>query len=141
MTLQTARLLCLWDSSDKNTGVGCHALLLGIFPTQRLDPALPLCRRILYHLSHQRSRCRFCKYFLPVGRLPFHFVNGFLCCAEAFYFAVVIFVGFALVVSAFRFFSLIFIWLCHMLAAARWIFNLHFGGMKTLSCGRWDLVP
>ena len=28
-----------------------------------------------------------------------------------------------------------------MLVAARWIFNLHFGGMKTLSCGRWDLVP
>ena len=22
-----------------------------------------------------------CKYFLPFGRLPFHFVNGFLCCA------------------------------------------------------------
>ena len=28
------RLLCLWDSPDKNTEVGCHALLLGNFPTQ-----------------------------------------------------------------------------------------------------------
>ena len=26
-----------------------------------------------------------CKYFFPFGRLPFHFVNGFLCCARAFY--------------------------------------------------------
>ena len=26
--------LCLWDSPDKNTAVGCHALLQGIFPTQ-----------------------------------------------------------------------------------------------------------
>ena len=28
------------DSPDKNTGVGCHALLQGIFPTQRLNPRL-----------------------------------------------------------------------------------------------------
>ena len=27
-----------WDSSNKNTGVGCHALLQGIFPTQGLNP-------------------------------------------------------------------------------------------------------
>ena len=25
-----------------------------------------------------------CKYFLPFHRLPFHFVNDFLCCAEHF---------------------------------------------------------
>ena len=29
-----ARLLCPWDSPGKNTGVGCHALLQGILPTQ-----------------------------------------------------------------------------------------------------------
>ena len=29
-----ARLLCPWDSPDKNTGVGCHFLLQGIFLTQ-----------------------------------------------------------------------------------------------------------
>ena len=28
--LQPARLLCPWDTQDKNTGVGCHALLQGI---------------------------------------------------------------------------------------------------------------
>ena len=31
---EPARLLCSWDSPGKNTGVDCHALLQGIFPTQ-----------------------------------------------------------------------------------------------------------
>ena len=43
------------DSIDKNTGVGCHALLQGIFPTQGLNPGLLHCRWILYYLSHQGS--------------------------------------------------------------------------------------
>ena len=43
------------DSPGKNTGVGCHALLQGIFPTQRTNPGLPPCMWILYHLSHQES--------------------------------------------------------------------------------------
>ena len=43
------------DSPDKNTGVGCHALLQGIFPTQGSNPGLPQCRWILYCLSHQGS--------------------------------------------------------------------------------------
>ena len=43
------------DSPGKNTGVGCHALLQGIFPTQGLNTGLPRCRQILYCLSHQRS--------------------------------------------------------------------------------------
>ena len=34
------RFLCSWDSPGKNTGVGCHFLLWGIFPTQRLNPHL-----------------------------------------------------------------------------------------------------
>ena len=44
-----------WNSPGKNTGVGCHALLQGIFPTQGSNPSLPHCRCILYHLNHQRS--------------------------------------------------------------------------------------
>ena len=43
------------DSPGKNTGVGCHALFQGIFPTKRLNPGLPHCRWIVYHLSHQGS--------------------------------------------------------------------------------------
>ena len=34
--LQSARLLCPQDFSGKNTRVGCHFLLQGIFPTQGL---------------------------------------------------------------------------------------------------------
>ena len=32
--LSLAMLLCPWDSPGKNSGVCCHALLQGIFPTQ-----------------------------------------------------------------------------------------------------------
>ena len=39
----------------QNSGVGCHALLQGIFPTQELNPGLLHSRWILYHLSHQGS--------------------------------------------------------------------------------------
>ena len=43
------------DSPGQNTGVGCHALLQGIFLTQGSNSHLPHCRQILYNLSHQRS--------------------------------------------------------------------------------------
>ena len=43
----------LEDSPGKNTGVGCHALLQGIFPTQGLNPDLPWGRWILYPLSYK----------------------------------------------------------------------------------------
>ena len=33
-------LLSPWDSPGKNTGVGCHFLIQGIFPTQGANPAL-----------------------------------------------------------------------------------------------------
>ena len=43
---------CPWDSPDKNTGVGYHALLQGIFPNQESNPYLWYllhCRQLLYH--------------------------------------------------------------------------------------------
>ena len=49
--LQPARLLCPWDSPDKNIAVGCHFLLQGIFLTQRSNPGLLHCRQTLYCLS------------------------------------------------------------------------------------------
>ena len=52
---QPARFLSPWASPGKNIGVGCHALLQGIFPTQGPHTGLPHCRQILYRLSHQRS--------------------------------------------------------------------------------------
>ena len=55
-----ARLLFPWDSPWKNTGVGCHFLLQGIFPSQGSNVCL-LCAGSLLHfrqslpLSHQGS--------------------------------------------------------------------------------------
>ena len=43
------------DSPGKNIGVGCHALLQRIFPTQGSNRSLPHCRQILYCLRHQGS--------------------------------------------------------------------------------------
>ena len=42
-----ASLLCPWDSPGKTTGVGCHALLQGIYPTQGSKLHLLHCRWIL----------------------------------------------------------------------------------------------
>ena len=50
------KLLRPWDFQGKSTGVGCHFLLQGIFPTQGSNPGLSHCRQTLYHLSHQGSQ-------------------------------------------------------------------------------------
>ena len=44
-----------WDPPGKNTRVGCHFLLQGIFPTQGSNPGLLHCRQILYHLSYEEN--------------------------------------------------------------------------------------
>ena len=53
--LQPARLLCPRGFLGKNTGVGCCALLQGIFPTQRLNPGLLHCRQGLYHWATREA--------------------------------------------------------------------------------------
>ena len=61
------------DSSGKNTGVGCHALLQGIFPAQVSKQGLLHCRRILYQLSYQGSQyiCILTADLIPgLGRSP-----------------------------------------------------------------------
>ena len=55
LQLQPARLLCPPHSPGKNTGVGCHSLFQGIFPTQGSNLGFLHCRQILYHLTHQGS--------------------------------------------------------------------------------------
>ena len=50
--LQAARLLCPRNSPGKNTGVGGHHLLQGIYPTQGSNLGLLHCRQILYLLNH-----------------------------------------------------------------------------------------
>ena len=77
--LQHTRLLCPWNSPGKNTGMGCHVLLQGIFPTQGLNPGLPHCRRTLYHLSHQGSPCH---VFLVVGYFTSILINEYFLLVE-----------------------------------------------------------
>ena len=54
--LQPTRLLCPWNFSCKNTGVGCHFLFQGIFPTQGLN-------------THLLSLLQWQVNSLPLGRL------------------------------------------------------------------------
>ena len=44
---------CSWDSPGKNTGMGCHFLLQGIFPSQGSNPGLLQCKQTLYQLSYK----------------------------------------------------------------------------------------
>ena len=44
-----------WNSPSQNTRVGSLSLIQGIFPTQRSNPGLLHCRRILYQLSPKGS--------------------------------------------------------------------------------------
>ena len=59
-----------WVSPGKNTGVGCHALLQGIFPTQGSSPHLPwllYCRRILLPPSPWQVYILLCQWPLCPG--------------------------------------------------------------------------
>ena len=49
------RLLCPWNSPGKNTRVGNHSLLQGIFLTQESNLGFLHCRQILHHLRHKGS--------------------------------------------------------------------------------------
>ena len=56
--LQPTRLLCPWDTPGKNTGVGCHFLLQGVFPAQRsnhISYVSCIGRQVLYHWCHLGS--------------------------------------------------------------------------------------
>ena len=53
--MEPTRILSPWDFPGKNTGVGCHFLFQGTFPTRGSNPGLPHCRKTLYHLSYQGS--------------------------------------------------------------------------------------
>ena len=59
--LQPARLLCRWDFPGKNTGVGCHFLLQGLFLTQRANQ-FPDWQADSLPLSHQGSPHEWVQY-------------------------------------------------------------------------------
>ena len=49
--LQPTRLLCPWNSTGENIGVGGHSLPQGISLTQGSNPGLLHCKQILYCLE------------------------------------------------------------------------------------------
>ena len=51
--LQLTRLLRPWNSPGKNTGMGCHTLLQGIFPTEGSNPHLMHWQAESLPVSHQ----------------------------------------------------------------------------------------
>ena len=67
--LQPARLPYPWGFFSKKIEVGCHPLLLGIFPTQEASRDLLHCRHILCHLSHHLSHREAQEYWS--GSYPF----------------------------------------------------------------------
>ena len=58
--LSPARFLCSWGFPCKNTGVGCHFLLQGIFSTQGWNLHLLHWQAGSSPLSHQGSPMTFC---------------------------------------------------------------------------------
>ena len=64
--LQPAKLLCPWDFPGKNTGVGCHFLLQGIFLMQGSNPSLfreffnirATCEATVHGVTKSRTRLR-----------------------------------------------------------------------------------
>ena len=74
--LQPSRLLCPWNSPGKNTGVGSHSLLQGIFWIQGLNLCLLHCRQIFYHLSHQGSLSWTILMF-NIENIPLFFLSTF----------------------------------------------------------------
>ena len=69
---EPTRLLCPWDFPGKNTGLGCHFLLQGIFPIQGLNPCL-LC--LLYW---QADSLLLSLYQKPRGKPRLTHINGLL---------------------------------------------------------------
>ena len=53
--LWPTRLLYPWDSPGKNTRVGCHALLQGMFLTQGSNAGLLHCRHIIYRWATKEA--------------------------------------------------------------------------------------
>ena len=78
--LEPAKLLCPWDSSGKNAGLGCHFLLQRIFLTQGSNPhllcllhwqvdSLPLVPHIPLYITNDRyitlANDRYCTEIPP----------------------------------------------------------------------------
>ena len=76
MDLMLARLLCPWDFPGKNTGMGCHSLLQGIFLTQGLNPHLLHWQAGSLPLSHLGSQIRTPALFTEITQMRPHPLEG-----------------------------------------------------------------
>ena len=97
----------------KDTGVGCHFLLQGIFPTQGLNPGFLHCRQILYGLSYKGSPysfkyvfiaffnvCSFLsEHLLYMGLLSVQLAIGLLCTRHSSRLCLIIFSDICMCVS------------------------------------------
>ena len=68
--LEPTRFLCPWGSPGKNTEVGWHFFLQGIFPTQGSNPHLLRRQEDSLPLSHHllSGVCRICKVCLQISK-------------------------------------------------------------------------
>ena len=55
--LDPTRLLCPWNSPGKNSGVSCHFLLQGTFPTQGSNPGHQHCNRLFTNWATREAPC------------------------------------------------------------------------------------
>ena len=72
----------LWTLQARILVLGCHALLQGIFPTQRSNLSLLHCRQSLYRLSHQKALLR--SYFTIICALTVLYAKC-ICKEEIFH--------------------------------------------------------
>ena len=76
-----------WASFHRPVGhlyVCLYSDLPPIFWSECFISATELYEFFIYFGYQHLIRYMTCKYFLVFKRLPFHFVDGFLCCEEAF---------------------------------------------------------
>ena len=75
------------DAPGKNTELGCHPLLQGIFPTLGFNLALPCCRQIFYPLSPQGSPriLEWVAYLFSRGTSQLRNGTGVSCIAGKFF--------------------------------------------------------
>ena len=76
--LQPTRLLCLWDSPGKNTGVGCQPLHQGNLPDSRIEPTSLICPALagaIYCQDHQGNPSLNYVIVNQILRLTMHFTS------------------------------------------------------------------
>ena len=69
--LWSTKLFCPQNFPSKNTGVGFHYFLQGIFPIQLSNQGLLHYRHIIYQLSHQGIYAYMCHMYIYISSVKF----------------------------------------------------------------------